>query len=991
MKVLRQFAVGIFAIVFMASSAVMLFAGDPPSRVARLNYMSGQVSMQPGGVNDWGAATINRPMTTADRLWTDKDSRAELQLGAAAMRMDSNTSLTLSNLSDNTVQLELDQGTLNLDLARLWNGQIYEVDTPNMAFTIEKPGIYRFDVDSQDDMTIATVWRGKGIATGDGQAVKIDSRKQVRFEGGMSLEHASFKAPHFDGFDEWCQMREDREVHSVSVRYVSQDVIGYQDLDQYGYWREVPAYGNVWFPSNVVAGWAPYRYGHWVWVDPWGWTWVDDAAWGFAPFHYGRWVTVAGAWAWVPGPIAARPYYAPALVAWVGGGAGIGWFPLGYGEPYIPSYHVSRTYFETVNVSNTRITNITYVSNNYYNNHVDINNIHYVNQTTAVTIVNNDVLVNSRRVDRDSWIDHDRDRHDDHDYRVMAGGPAVPPSHESVLGGDRGRSSVEPPERVFGRRVVTNVKPPERPVAFETRHPDADDHRAHPFNNGEDDRMGKHMPVTPRPDQDAHNGNSRGNAWGNSDRRDQQSSSDDRDRHNPMDPRGDSSATGPHGPRRGDDDRNNQNSAGDNQSAHQHPEQDSHLNDWDHRNGNAGMPQSNNPNWNRGQQADSSAEGRFPHPPRRGDDIGQQQAASGGYQPAPKQADQNPNRNDGERRNNSAGMPQSNNRNWGSGDQGDSSAEGHYPHPQRGNDDGQQQSASAPNQPAPRHGWQNQNGNDGQGQNGQSQNNNAGMPQSNNQSGGRGEPGDSSAQGRSPHPPPQRGNDNGQQQSTSAPYQPAPRQAVQNPNGNDGQRGYGNAGMSGNPNQNRGEASSGGYQPAPKQAVQNPNGNDGPQQRSNPAGNDRFGANGEGMQGGDSSPDRQVPRPPYAGGRGMPTSVQQPVTSPSSANRNVNASASPSQGAPMRDYRPETTRQAPPQSSGVVRNPGSPAQVVDRPMQRPAQAQNSAPQPMPAPHMAQAQPAPHSQSHPAPPSNAGANASAHGNSFQDHPKTPQDH
>ena len=65
MKILRHFAFGTFAASFIASSTVMAFASDPPSRVARLKYISGEVSMQPGGVDDWAAATINRPMTTS--------------------------------------------------------------------------------------------------------------------------------------------------------------------------------------------------------------------------------------------------------------------------------------------------------------------------------------------------------------------------------------------------------------------------------------------------------------------------------------------------------------------------------------------------------------------------------------------------------------------------------------------------------------------------------------------------------------------------------------------------------------------------------------------------------------------------------------------------------------------------------------------------------------------------------------------------------------
>src|SRR6266702_3357502 len=319
--------------------------GDPPSRVMRLQYLQGEVSMQPGGVDDWVAANLNRPLTTADRIWTDQGARAELTMGSAALRLGSETSVTLSNLDDNTAQIELDQGALNLSVRYLNAGEIIEVDTPNFAYTVTKPGDYRFDV-----------------------------------------------VPGADGFDDWCNVRERREESSASARYVAAGTVGYEDLDDSGNWEPTPMYGTVWYP-RVHSGWAPYREGHWAWVEPWGWTWVDDAPWGFAPFHYGRWVCVHDRWGWVPGPVGVRPVYAPALVAWVGGpsfgvsigiGNGVGWFPLGYRDPYLPSYRVSPRYARNVNISNSREVNVTVVNNYYTTNNVNvrnttINNIRYEN------------------------------------------------------------------------------------------------------------------------------------------------------------------------------------------------------------------------------------------------------------------------------------------------------------------------------------------------------------------------------------------------------------------------------------------------------------------------------------------------------------------------------------------------------------------------------------------------------------------------------------
>jgi hypothetical protein len=342
---------------------------DPPGRAVRLQYMSGSVSMQPQGDGEWVEGSLNRPLTSTDNVWADKSSRAELSVGTGLFRMGDETSLTLTNVSDNSVQVELHQGTLDLNVRHLFGGEIYEVDTPNMAFTVQKSGVYRFDVDPNGDATVVTVRKGEGDAAGQGPSVRVKSDQQVRFTNGTSLQHAVAEAPPYDGFDSWCAVRDKREDSSISARYVAQGTVGVGDLDDNGAWREIPPYGPVWVPTTVAPGWAPYQYGHWVWVEPWGWTWVDDAPWGYAPFHYGRWVYTGGYWGWAPGPIYARPFYAPALVAWFGGpgwgvnfgfgyGGGFGWCPLGWGEPFFPWYGGSFGYFRSVNIYNTRINNI---------------------------------------------------------------------------------------------------------------------------------------------------------------------------------------------------------------------------------------------------------------------------------------------------------------------------------------------------------------------------------------------------------------------------------------------------------------------------------------------------------------------------------------------------------------------------------------------------------------------------------------------------------
>ena len=446
---------------------------DPPGRVARLGYITGTVSFSPAGEDEWVRANVNRPLVTGDRLWADAGARTELQVGSATIRMGSSTSLNLLNVDDNQVQLQLAQGSLNLRVRRVGANEVFEVDTPNLAFSIRRPGAYRIDVDAAGSATIVAVRNGQANVHGEGAAYVINPRESYRFVGTGLRDYERYDALRVDEFDRWASERDRRWDTSVSARYVAPDLIGYQDLDAYGTWRNAPGYGNVWAPNRVAASWAPYHDGHWAWVDPWGWTWVDDAPWGFAVSHYGRWANSSGRWFWVPGPIASRPIYAPALVAFVGGNnfqlsisgrntGGIGWFPLAPREVYVPAYPASREYVTNVNTSNTVIN--TSIINNFYNN-PNAANVTYVNRQVpgAIIAVPTTAFVQAQSVARVA-VAMPREAFVNAQVIPVA---AVQPTRASLIGTPV--PSAKPPMLVLERPVVANTAPPPRPVAFEHR------------------------------------------------------------------------------------------------------------------------------------------------------------------------------------------------------------------------------------------------------------------------------------------------------------------------------------------------------------------------------------------------------------------------------------------------------------------------------------------------------------------------------------------
>ncbi|HXW90995.1 MAG TPA: DUF6600 domain-containing protein [Terriglobales bacterium] len=440
-------------------------AQDPPSRVARLSYSLGSVSFQPGGEGDWVQAVDNRPLTTGDNLWADKDSRAELQVGSTSLRIDSETSITFLELDDTTTQVRLSQGSLVFRVRHLDDGDNFEIDTPNSAFVVQRTGEYRVDVNSTGDETDVTVWRGRGDVTGGGASYVVLAGQRARFNGSDQLDHEIEQVPANDDFDEFAFNRDQLEDQAESSNYISTEMTGYEDLDAYGHWNYVADYGPVWTPIGIAPGWAPYRFGHWVFIDPWGWTWVEDEPWGFAPFHYGRWAFVGGAWCWAPGPIAERPVYAPAFVAFVGApgvavGPAVAWFPLAPREVFVPWYRTSPGYVTNINVTNTRVT-VTQVTNVYNTtiinrNTTTVNRITYVNQSlpNAVTAVSRDTFANARPVSGNLV---KVDQRQIAQAAVVHNVP-VQPVKQSVLGAGR-PATARPPAAVEHRQVVATRTP----------------------------------------------------------------------------------------------------------------------------------------------------------------------------------------------------------------------------------------------------------------------------------------------------------------------------------------------------------------------------------------------------------------------------------------------------------------------------------------------------------------------------------------------------
>ena len=339
-------------------------SAGPPSRVARLSYIAGDLGfLAAGAQDDWVDASVNRPLTTGDRLSSGHDGRAELEFGGAVLRMNDRTDVALLDLNEKMAQVELSQGTLSLSVLHLDPGQTYEIDTPTVALVIDQPGTFRVDIndDGGSSSTRVTAFRGDATVYGENNAQRqVYAGRSYRFVDSSLSAVAISDIGGGDSFDAWVNERERRYAQGDSSQYVPDDMVGTPDLREYGAWETTSDYGPVWYPNDVGPDWAPYRTGHWAYIAPWGWTWIDAMPWGYAPYHYGRWAHTGRGWGWIPGPRDVRSIYAPALVVFVGGsvsigiGGPVGWFPLGPGEIYNPWYRCDRDYYTRVNMNNIR-------------------------------------------------------------------------------------------------------------------------------------------------------------------------------------------------------------------------------------------------------------------------------------------------------------------------------------------------------------------------------------------------------------------------------------------------------------------------------------------------------------------------------------------------------------------------------------------------------------------------------------------------------------
>jgi Family of unknown function (DUF6600) len=356
-----SFRTFLIAVLFLLTSlaALSAVAADSPSpRVGRVAAADGAIALRQAG-GAWIDSGINDPVAAGMSVRIAPAGRAVLRVGPDTIALSGGSEADLAKLDSSGTQLVLHQGRIGVRLSKLDPAYGIEVDIPKGGVWLLTPGEYDIAAGDEHVPARVAVLDGRARIVGKGLDAAVAAGSAAVLSGNDPVEQRS-EAASADDFTLWWRAASG-PADPPALRHLSAEMTGYEALDGNGSWETDPVYGDVWFPNATPADWAPYRNGHWRWVAPWGWTWIDDMPWAFAPSHYGRWAKIeetdaldpsspgAARWGWVPGKRVADPVYAPALVAFLGtagvglsypdaAGPAIAWFPLAPGEAYWPGY-----------------------------------------------------------------------------------------------------------------------------------------------------------------------------------------------------------------------------------------------------------------------------------------------------------------------------------------------------------------------------------------------------------------------------------------------------------------------------------------------------------------------------------------------------------------------------------------------------------------------------------------------------------------------------
>lgn len=324
---------------------------DVTARVARISFIRGDVQIRRPGMEDWERANVNLPIVEGDEIATDANARFEIQFNSSTyMRVAENAYVKIIGLKDEGIAVSLPQGSVSVRIHDIEGDKtFFEIDAPKTTVAVQRAGLYRVDAGQKEAsevrVSVSEDGEARVYSESSGFTLKNGRSARIFIDGDNAGESEIADASAFrDDFDSWIADREAIIEKSLKDayygKYYDRDIYGAEDLNDHGEWVHTTDYGYIWRPYQssigVYADWSPYRYGHWRWIPPYGWTWVNDEPWGWATYHHGRWFYLNGRWCWSPYGYyrGRRSWWRPALVSITIINNNVCWWPLSYHHRY---------------------------------------------------------------------------------------------------------------------------------------------------------------------------------------------------------------------------------------------------------------------------------------------------------------------------------------------------------------------------------------------------------------------------------------------------------------------------------------------------------------------------------------------------------------------------------------------------------------------------------------------------------------------------------
>src|SRR6185503_5750319 len=189
---------------------------------------------------------VNAPVAAGDTIATGPSARTELQFNSANMlRIGHDSEVRLTDVEPGRIGLQVARGTVTYSLPRESGAQV-EISTPTVSVRPMNRGAVRVSVleDGQTEITVRSgqveIYTPRGVET-------LRAGQTMMARGSASdPEFQIVAAIPRDSWDEWNASRDQALQRSRSYQYVSNDIYGAEDLDNYGQWENEPGYGEVW-------------------------------------------------------------------------------------------------------------------------------------------------------------------------------------------------------------------------------------------------------------------------------------------------------------------------------------------------------------------------------------------------------------------------------------------------------------------------------------------------------------------------------------------------------------------------------------------------------------------------------------------------------------------------------------------------------------------------------------------------------------------------